>query len=543
MKKFLLLFHTVKYLKPSQLYYRVYRKMFTPRVTQRFDGNIPSKGKDWTHQTLHQESLLGFESATFLNETRQLNFPYSWNDETPGKLWVYNLHYFEDFLCYGSESKSDFHIDFFNKWIIENPVGEGNGWEPYPISLRLPNVLKAWLGGLELETKHFSSLYEQASFLSNDLEKHLLGNHYFVNLKALLFAGVIFNNKKWLALSTVGLIREIPEQIKQDGGYFELTPMYHALILVDMLDMLNLSKAYPNRIATRLVQLICEKLPEMVRFMDLMSHPDGGVSFFNDSANGIAPTKDTILQYAEKLGIEINLNARDDLIIENLEDSGYLVATNKTTKLIFDAANVGPDYIPGHAHADTLSFEMSIGLERVFVNSGTSQYGLSPQRLLERQTKSHNTVEIDGKDSSQVWSGFRVAKRARVFNRRCETQGQKLIMSASHDGYKTLLGGAIHSRVLELNENTLKVIDDFSGKYESAIARYYFHPSLMVKIEGDKLLVAGSDFNMEASLFGLDAVLASSSWHPKFGLSIPNQCLEIKTKEQKLKLLFKWNKN
>ena len=67
---------------------------------------------------------------------------------------------------------------------------------------------------------------------------------------------------------------------------------------------------------------------------------------------------------------------------------------------------MGPDYIPGHAHADTLSFELSIGAQRVFVNSGTSEYGLSPKRLNQRKTAAHNTVEVDGKDSSQVWSGL-----------------------------------------------------------------------------------------------------------------------------------------
>jgi hypothetical protein len=28
--------------------------------------------------------------------------------------------------------------------------------------------------------------------------------------------------------------------------------------------------------------------------------------------------------------------------------------------LILDVAPVGPDYLPGHAHADTLSFELSL---------------------------------------------------------------------------------------------------------------------------------------------------------------------------------------
>jgi len=116
------------------------------------------------------------------------------------KLWVYNLHYFEDLLSNNAEEKRNFHLELLISWVDQNPVGYGNGWEPYPTSLRIVNILKAWLGGLELDKKLFSSVFAQASFLSNDLEKHLLGNHYFVNLKALLFAGVIFENTYWSKL-------------------------------------------------------------------------------------------------------------------------------------------------------------------------------------------------------------------------------------------------------------------------------------------------------------------------------------------------------
>ena len=63
-------------------------------------------------------------------------------------------------------------------------------------------------------------------------------------------------------------------------------------------------------------------------------------------------------------------------------------------------------------HADNLSFEWSLGEQRVLVNSGTSLYGVSSERHRQRKTKSHNTVEIDGFDSSEIWSGFRVARRA-----------------------------------------------------------------------------------------------------------------------------------
>ncbi|GAA0197983.1 hypothetical protein GCM10009123_01520 [Kangiella japonica] len=469
-----------------------------------------------------------------------MHLPADWNDESHSKLWAYNLHYFEDLLADNAQGKQAFHIELLNKWIDQNPVGHGNGWEPYPLSLRISNVLKAWQAGLPLEQRHFESLYAQASFLSKDLERHLLGNHYFVNLKALLFAGVLLNNKRWLTIATKGLLQEIPEQTLDDGANFELSPMYHALILVDMLDMYNLCQAYQDSVSSDLLNILAHYLPKMLSFMELMSHNDGGVSFFNDSVDGIAPTKQRIICYALRLGFEFQPMNIDVAQTIDSNPSGYMVATHSSSKLIFDAANVGPDYIPGHAHADTLSFELSIGLERVFVNSGTSQYGLGEKRLTERKTVSHNTVEVDQTDSSQVWSGFRVAKRARVLNRNCQVVDNRVELSAAHNGFKKIFNGPIHQRALTLTNNTLKVTDTLTGRFNQAVARFYIHPAIDVKLKENLLMLKGEAFELIADITELHIALVDSTWHPGFGLSLNNKCLEVWFTTSESTIEFKW---
>ena len=263
----------------------------------------------------------------------------------------------------------------------------------------------------------------------------------------------------------------------------------------------------------------------MLRFLSLMAHNDGGVSFFNDSANGIAPRKTRIEAYAAKLGFDVCQFDPIKFQAVDSDASGYMIASASGAKLIFDAANIGPDYIPGHAHADSLSFELSIGDERVFVNTGTSQYGLGDQRLRERGTAAHNTVEVEGKDSSQVWSGFRVAKRARVIERTAESDEGRVTLSASHNGYEAIYGGPIHTRSLSLTGDSLCVVDKLSGNFDTALARFYFHPSLTVGLEHNVLSVSGVGFDMTADLTALSASLLPSTWHPEFGLSQPNICL------------------
>ena len=541
MKKITLLVNTVKYLKWQQIYFRATRQFFKPRVTERFQGDSLRLSGEWQHFELFNKKINTNLEARFLNYKKKLDFPLDWNNEKPSKLWTYNLHYFEDLLADNASQNAQFHHDLLNLWIDQNPVGTGNGWEAYPTSLRIVNILKAALGGFDLNKKMLRSVYSQASYLSNNLEKHLLGNHYFVNLKALLFAGVTFGQTRWCEISVRGLLVEIPEQILQDGANFELSPMYHSLMLVDVLDLLNLIRAYPNEYLASLSMLLEDRIPKMLMYQDAMAHPDRGLSFFNDSANGIAPTIDKIESYALKLGFEIVVpNLRKPQIIDNVK-SGYFSATTGNNKLIFDAANVGPDYIPGHAHADTLSFELSIGEQRVFVNSGTSEYGLGIKRLNQRKSISHNTVEVDGKDSSQVWSGFRVANRARVFDRAAVLKANNNItLQASHNGYKTLFGGCIHTRKLRFSSNAILVSDSLQGSFTSAKARFHFHPALTIRLESGFFQVEGPKFVLHSDLTNQDCSLKNAYWHPEFGIELPNKVLEIVFTSEHLLVTFEW---
>src|SRR5690606_8714686 len=107
-------------------------------------------------------------------------------------------------------------------------------------------------------------------------------------------------------------------------------------------------------------------------------------------------------------------------------------------KLIADVEGIKPSYQPGHAHADTFSFVLHQGDTPVVVDPGISTYAICERRSWERSTVAHNTLTIDRKNSSQVWSGFRVGKRAKV----------KIVIdeedrcSAQHDGF----GSQVHSR-------------------------------------------------------------------------------------------------
>ena len=70
--------------------------------------------------------------------------------------------------------------------------------------------------------------------------------------------------------------------------------------------------------------------------------------------------------------------------------------------VICDAGPIGPDYVPGHGHADLFSFELSLNGARLVVDSGVASYEAGPMRQYCRSTRAHNTLEIDGQGPGRV---------------------------------------------------------------------------------------------------------------------------------------------
>src|SRR5690606_19767359 len=132
-------------------------------------------------------------------------------------------------------------------------------------------------------------------------------------------------------------------------------PMYHALALEDMLDLVNVCRTWPRAFGAVgfHVQAWGETAARMARWLACMCHPDGDISFFNDAAFGMAPTPAELATYGDRLGIRTD-ECHERLAV--LSQSGYVRMADSSSVVLIDAAPVGPDYQPGHAHADTLSF-------------------------------------------------------------------------------------------------------------------------------------------------------------------------------------------
>jgi uncharacterized heparinase superfamily protein len=220
-------------------------------------------------------------------------------------------------------------------------------------------------------------------------------------------------------------------------------------------------------------------------------------------------------------------------------DSGYVRLQNERAVLLIDVARIGPDYLPGHAHADTLSFELSVDGQRVIVNSGTSVYGVGPERQRQRGTVAHNTVIVAHRNSSEVWSGFRVGRRARPFDLKVEA----IKVSCSHDGYRRLAGGPVHRRMVTLRLDGLDVEDSVTGGEHDADARFHFHPHWMLSratLTDNGLAKSSKGSSIEWRIGTGQGRLEPSSFHPEFGIDIPSTCLAVRLAKGQSCAMFRW---
>lgn len=542
-----LYWHTVKYLKPVQIYGRFWFKFYRPRPVTTPAPALRVPSGNWTAPAQRRQSLTGEGEFYFLNQAGSLS-ELGWDNLTTEKLWRYNQHYFDDLNAENANERSIWHQSLLLNWITSNPPGKGTGWEPYPTSLRIVNWIKWRLAGHTLPSNALHSLAIQTRWLAKRLEIHLLGNHLFANAKALIFAGLVFDGSeadRWLAKGLSIVERELPEQVLSDGGNFERSPMYHSIFLEDVLDLINVANVWPAKIDLSIVHNWRQVALKMLDWLQGMTHPDGQIGLFNDAAFNVCPAPDQLSAYAARLQLnskDLSPSVKDDINIRHWSESGYIRLESRCAVALLDVAPIGPDYLPSHANADTLSFELSLFGQRVIVNGGTSRYGVGVERLSERQTSAHSTAELDGLSSSEVWGGFRVARRANPIGLALAQSAGRVTVSCAHTGYQHLRGRPKPVRNWEITPSSLEVRDLVQGSYREMVTRYHFHPSVSVTaISSTSYLISlSSARTVKLVIKSGSGKLVVAKYADEFGKSVATSCLKIMSITDGIAVQFEW---
>lgn len=438
MSIFSLLFHTVHHLKAKQIIYQVIYRFYNPSFIQRSQVGIPMSLAE------------GIDKYTCNNDMRFIFLNLSsdfkgWNDTSHGMLWAYNLNYMDWLLQPGMTYEKG--AEWIDRFVAELP-GNRIGLDQYPTALRGIN----WIKFISMHRESIGersfkqwndSLYSQYVLLSKKLEYHLLGNHLLEDVYSLFIAALYFKDYRFYRKSTRLLRQELEEQILPDGAHYEQSPMYHCILLDRLLDCYNFS--FRNiRFAGQgtFNEYLKEKAVLMLGHLENIIYKDGSIPLLNDSANGIAPIPQMLQSYAQRLGLrwaEIPM-----------KQCGYRKLQAGQMEAVVDVGNITATYQPGHTHADTFTYELRIGGQPVVIDTGISTYNKNERRQYERSTVAHNTVSAEGRNSSEVWGGFRVGRRAKVTLVHDTTDR----IEAEHDGY-----GRPCRRIFLLTDDRLQIED------------------------------------------------------------------------------------
>jgi len=205
-------------------------------------------------------------------------------------------------------------------------------------------------------------------------------------------------------------------------------------------------------------------------------------------------------------------------------DTGLAVWHGAKWTLFFDVGPLGPDYQPGHGHADNLTLECSYAGVRLFVDPGTHSYDHDERRAYDRSTAAHNTVCVDDIDSSEVWHIFRVGRRARPIDVEVTADEIHFDASAAHDGYRRL--GVIHRRRVELaGDQTITITDRIEGTGSHRLeGGWLLAPDWTATPAQGGWILQHTRHHLRVQLTGpshLQLSLENRPWHPRFGIEVP----------------------
>jgi len=463
---------TIRHLRPQQIHQRIWRKIYRPRMDATVAPPCRVSLQAWCASPIKYTHLDKDGNIILLGQTISTQIENIWQNSHLDHLTQYNLHYHDWLQHPATTNETAQHLML--QWIKANPTTTSMGWDAYCISQRIVNWIKWFLRHPTCDSQLLNSLAQQIRYLTQRLETHLLGNHLLQNAKALLFAGLFFQNSESIQWYQQGLSlwqTQLKQQILADGGHFERSPMYHALALEDLLDVINLHHVYqyPKNFSWPTL------VRKMMVWLQVMTHPDGEIAFFNDSTQGVAPRYAELCDYAQRLKLDFPVEL-STLIA--LTDSGYYRISRGPLDLLIDTAPIEPHYQPGHAHADSLSFELSMHGQRIFVNRGINTYENNATRHWQRSTAAHNTLTIDHKNSSDVWKSFRVGKRARILHRFAQQYADDIVITAAHDGFRPF----IHQRCWKITRDYLVIVDELKGSGTHEITQY-FHLQPQLNVE------------------------------------------------------------
>jgi uncharacterized heparinase superfamily protein len=432
------------------------------------------------------------------NGVREAEAP--WMADDISVAWLAEISEFEwlrDVRTIGSVPARTRARALILRWIETHGEWHPVSWRPDVLGARVAN----WIGQSEFLTagaeapfndEFYRSLRRQIRHLQRVARYAAPGMARLTVLKGLIFAALALDNRKGLARSLHGLETEIGLQVLVDGGYITRNPSHQLAVMRQLIDIRTALRDAREDVPQEL-QTAIDRMAPMLRFF---RHGDGGLALFNGSREEEGWLIDVVLTRSEARGKPL----------DSAPHSGFERLTANRTLILMDAGAPPPSGVDEQAHAGALSFEMSVGKDRVIVNCGAHHGDRASWRLAQRTTAAHSTLTVEDINSTEVLQdGGLGGTAATISVDRKQADGDIWIDSA-HDGYQKAFG-LTHARRLYLaaSGGDLRGEDTLTGEgNHKFVVRFHLHPDVRASVvqEGNGVLLrlpAGAGWRFRAS--------------------------------------------
>ncbi len=451
---------------------------------------IPSD--PWPGDTARGAGILRSE-YDFAGQMIRMEDGVDWQPVGATEPWLAELHGFGwlgDLRAVAGDSARRHARDLVTQWIARHDNWDPLAWRPDIMGRRI----SSWLGQYEFfcasaddgfRSRFFDSLGRQSRHLTRAAALSTAGDGRLAAVKGLLYCAVCLPQQQRRVNAGDGRyktgIRLLEQELKLsllgDGGHASRSP---SLLLWTLRDLVDIRAAFgaAGRETPRMLQNAIDRMAPMLRYF---RHGDGGLALFNDSCAEDGGFIDLVLAQADARG-KAPLRA---------PESGFERARAGRTVLLMDTGKPGPSVFGRHTHAGTLSFELSVGKDRLIVNCGAAAESHAKWRQAQRATAAHSSLTLADTNSSELLDDGRIGRRPLdVAHSREEVDGS-VWLEATHDAYVAKFR-LRHQRRLFLatagddlrGEDSLLPNQDAKGKSSSYpfALRFHLHPRVQASM-------------------------------------------------------------
>ena len=405
-----------------------------------------------------------------------------WAPPGVGPEWLAAWHGFgwvADVAAAGAASREALR-DLVQSWIAENPGWNSLAWRSDVLAMRL----FAWLAHFDEIAKRdqddplrhamLTSIVAQLRHLARTASWQVVGTGRLRAFKGLIAGMAVLGIPEGrLAKVLKAFERELAAQILADGGHVSRSPSLQLQVLQDLIDTRAVLRSAQVEVPLALRDAI-ERMAPMLRFF---RHGDRRLALFNDSLEEDGVLIDLVLTRSEAKGRPP----------AHAPESGFDRLQASKSLVLIDTGKPAARGFDDHAHAGTLSFELSHERERIVVNCGAYRGPKPNWWRVARASAAHSVLVVADTNSVEIRADGMLGRiPATVARERAEYEGQQWI-SATHDGYRERFG-LIYSRQLFLaaDGEDLRGEDQLTGLPGAAFAvRFHLHPSVQGSLAQD----------------------------------------------------------